>query len=259
VLRFLLVLVLALSCNFRAHKKKTSFTVARSVMWERALLYGLEKNLSGFVDDLLDEVAKLENIKIRVVVQNQFSLVSFLERQEVDGILSLFEPDPSQKEQFRFSDPFFIFGPVLVVRTDSPYKSLQDMKDKQVGIERNFFPAISINESARCIFEPFDDPKVAVEALLNKQVDGVIIDAAIAYKLYSGANRNKIRIAGPPLRPLAFRLITLKGQNEELVDYFNHALATMKSTGNYYKILSYWGLFDITNPDMTIRPQAQGY
>jgi ABC-type amino acid transport substrate-binding protein len=259
VLRFLLVLLLAASCSFGIHKKKTSFVIARSTSWEHAELYGLEKNLSGFIEDLLDDMAKQENIQIRLVVQDQYSLLSYLEREEIDGVLTMFEPDSSQKEQYRFSEPFFVFGPVLVVRAGATYKSLKDMKDRQVGIERHFFPAVSSKENSSSIFVPYDTPKAALEALLNSEVDGIIIDAAIAYKLYSGADRDKIQIVGKPLRPYAFRLVTRKGKSDELVDYFNHALITLKSTGLYYKILKYWGLFDISNPELTLRPQAQGY
>jgi polar amino acid transport system substrate-binding protein len=228
-------------------------------MAERVLLYGLDKNVVGFSDDLLFEIGKEENVSIYPVTLDNSSLVTLLDQQGIDGVLSALEPNEELEVNYLFSDPYFTFGPILIVAQGSPYKSIQDMKNKEIGFEAAYVPVLRLKASTECIFRPYDNVNPMLEDLLHGRVDGVIIDAIVAYKFIVGPYRGLIRIAGDPLRPLGFRLIVKKGKSEELVATFNQGLAAIRASGLFTKMLSYWGLFDIYNPEETLKPQATGY
>jgi len=262
--RILLFMVLIVSvvvpgCSRKEQKKKSSYTIVRPTSAERVFLFGLDKNVLGFSDDLLFEIGKAEQVPLYPVSLDHSSLVTLLEAEDVDGVLSSLEPDEELRRRYLFSEPYFTYGPILIVAQDSPYSAIADMKNKEIGFEVAYFPALRLKQSSECIFRPFDNMNTVLEELLHKRLDGVIVDAIVAYKLILGPYRGRIRIVGEPLRPMSFRLIIKKGKSDELVSTFNHGLAAVKASGLFTKMLTYWGLFDIYNPEETLKPAAVGY
>lgn len=247
MLRFLVCLLLFVACT-SSHKRTAPYVIARSSGWTHVNLYGAEKRVLGFSDDLLYEVSQLENIPIQLMLTPETPSLSLLDDGEADAILSGLQPNDQNMQSYLFSNPYFLSGPVLLIQQSAPYTSLTDMNGKIIGYDRNYNWALLLTDTGNTIFRPYDDTNAAIEALINGNIDGVVADALIAYKSASGLYRGLIRAVGPPLLPLGIRLIVKKGKNEELVSEFNDGLQKLKESGLYDKMLRYWGLFDITKP-----------
>ncbi len=245
---FAYVLLLTIACIipgcFCSKQKKPTYVVVRNIFWESIDLKGTQKSVQGFTDDLMYDIAQQEKFRVQIISTEVTPIVSALNNPQVDGVLSAYPPTPDNERYLLFSDPYFVVGPVLVIRKGSGFTSLNDMNGKEVAFERGFPYAIQLSETANCYFRPYDKVNAAIEDLLNKSVDGVIIDSTIAFQLVQGLYAGKIQIAGTPLKPTALRLITIKGENDELIDVFNTGLKTFYADGKLEELLHYWNLYD---------------
>lgn len=241
---FLAVFVFCISCSSGIRSRTAPYNIARSSSWERLNLYGVDNNILGFSEDFFLEIARREKIDIRLISSNELPLTSLLEQNDIDGIITTLEPTEQNSRDYVFSEPYFVMGPILVVRVDAPYRSLQDLEAKDIGFDRNELAGYQLNEEINANFLPYDDIIRAVEDLGRHRLDGVVVDAIIAYRLAAGMYQGSIRVVPPPLKPIAFRLVVKKGKNEELIALFNKELQEMKKSGLYDKMLLYWSLFN---------------
>jgi polar amino acid transport system substrate-binding protein len=248
-LGFLLVCIFFIGgCFFGPPTPSNTYYILRPTSWEGSTFRSLEKNIEGFLDDLLLEIALVENIHIIIGQASGRQIVSLLGEDQVDGILSSLTPTPQTNKEYLFSKSCFVWGPVLVVEKDSPYSSMEDMMEKEVAFERGSSSSFEQVLRQSIFFHPYDHINQAIEDLISGKLEGVIIDSIHAYQLSQGLYANKLRIATAPLHTTALRLIVKKGKREELIDIFNEGLAKLRESGIYAKILTYWNLIDASTP-----------
>lgn len=245
-MKFLLILLLTIGCTSQP-PQKSSYTVAQGSFWEFINLYGLDKNVLGFSDDLLLQMNEIEQLNIRTVTSSDHPLTQALERKNIDGIITALPPNTPNERLYLFSDPYFEFGLVLLTRKNSSYQTLDDLKNREVGIERSSPFASIIQGDDYYFLRSYDDVLHAVEDLVKGKIDGVVLNSILANRLSSGLYKGSVHIVGAPLMPVALHLVVKRGENEELVKRFNHALHTLKESGLYQKILDYWGLAEISS------------
>ena len=244
----LLMIVAMISCKSSARPRTKPYIIAQNNAWEYLNLYGKEKNVSGFSDDLVLEISKVEGITVQLVSTNKSPVVSLLNQDDIDGVFSALTPNDQNMRRYDFSEPYFVLGPVLVVRENDPAHTLEDMGHREIGFERGYYWALQLASTTDAIFDPYNDVMYAFDDLKKGTIDGVIVDSMVAYRAVGGIYKGVLRIAGPPLAPLSIRLVVKKGKNEELIEYFNQGLEVVKKNGLYQKILRYWELFDATDP-----------
>lgn len=242
---FLSLVIFLVASGCGAPTRTTPYVIARNPSWEQLNLYGTEKNISGFTDDLLFEIAKDQKMKIRLITSSRAPLVGLLDQDGVDAVISATTPTEENSRLYLFSEPLLVLGPVLVVQQNSPYTSVPDLAGKEIGFERTDSSALMLTDSAKAIFRPYDGAAQAFEDLINGRIDGVIVNAIIAHRLASNVYQGDVRILTPPLAPIGIRLVVKKGKSEELVALFNQGLAELKKEAFYQKILLYWSLFDL--------------
>ena len=252
---FLLSLLSLFVCSgCGTNQKKTSYTIARTGYSEKARLHGLEKNLIGFSDDFLFEIARTEEVSLYPVHADRKSLLSMLEYKGIDGVLMAIVPTDDLEEDYLFSQPVFTTGPVLIVRKDAPYNSMSELEGRGVGFDKEYWPVLLLTDRKDVIFRPYEGVSQAINDLLSYRTDGVVIDAIVAYKMMQGLYRGSLKMCVPPLMPIGWRLVVKKGPHSEaLIDLFNEGKEKLKQSGDLAKMLAYWELFDIYDPDATLR------
>jgi polar amino acid transport system substrate-binding protein len=153
-------------------------------------------------------------------------------------------PASKNLKQYRFSDPFFAFGPVIVLRIDQPYKNLGDLKDKMVGFDRSYGSALEGRSDIQFFMQPYDQMSMAMEDLLNQKLDAVVLDSILAYQYAKSFYQGRIKVVMPPLKETDLRLVTKIGKNDRLIKLFNDGLKEIKEQGLYDKMLEYWSLIN---------------
>ena len=71
---------------------------------------------------------------------------------------------------------------------------------------------------------------------------GALIPNLEARALIPNLYTNQLKIVTAPLSNHGLRLITLKGNHEDLIDYFNKGLEKLKKEGTYQKIRHDFGV-----------------
>jgi polar amino acid transport system substrate-binding protein len=149
---------------------------------------------------------------------------------------------PERAEHVDFSEPYIQLSQVLLVRIDedrfSDADGLAADDDLLVGSQpgtTNYDTAAELVGEDRIV--AYDQFGVAVQALINGDVDAVVMDN-VAGIGYVGANPESLKITGDPLTSEELGFIFPKGS--ELVAVVNDTLAAMQEDGTLDELFAKW-------------------
>ncbi len=138
---------------------------------------------------------------------------------------------------------------LLVRKGETRIKSIEDIvnnKDLKLGTQlgtTNYETAAKYLPEER--IKGFEQFPFAVQALISKDIDAVIIDAYAGVG-YTGENKEQVELVGPPISSDELGFIFPKGS--DLVEPVNAALKSMMADGTLEKLnLKYFGP-DFVNP-----------
>lgn len=184
---------------------------------------------------------------ITAVSQGQFDLAA-------DGITITDE----RAQVVDFSDGYISVDQRVMVQQDSPIASAEEFKtdaDLKLGTQKgttNYEEAVKmVGEDRVAAFDTFGD---AVQALINGDVDGVVIDDTAGVG-YVGVNADKIKLLPEKLVGQELGFVFPKGS--DLVEPFNAALAAMRADGTLEALAQKWFADEQISSDQ-IGPGAYG-
>jgi polar amino acid transport system substrate-binding protein len=195
----------------------------------------------GWDYDALAAICKLLNCKpvykeigwdsmITAVSQGQFDMAA-------DGITITDE----RAKVVDFSDGYISVDQRVMVGKDSPIASAEEFKtntDLKLGTQKgttNYEEAVKMVGEERVVgFDTFGD---AVQALINGDVNGVVIDDTAGVG-YVGVNADKIKLLPEKLVGQQLGFVFPKGS--DLVQPFNAAIAAMRADGTLDELAKKW-------------------
>lgn len=239
----LLLLLLCTAC-FGSKPKQATYTIFRSKSIEGIQLQGKESSIQGFTDDVFFEIARMQGVRIKIATLDHGKTGELLRMRGAEGVVGVVDATLQNRKLYLISEPFFTFGPVVVMRTEDIYVNPDSLKNKVVGFDRAYAGLVQNREDLSFILKPYDQMTYAMEDLVNGKIDAVILDSIRAYQLVGNFYANKLKVASGPLIVTNFCLIVKQGKHDALVELFNEGLEQLKSKGTYQKILDYWGLVD---------------
>ena len=242
IYRFLILLLLLTSC-FGPNEIKT-YQIYSAISWEGVNLHGTEKSIQGLTEDILYEIGKREGFKVQLTLALNGTRLQLLDRSQVDAVITTQVASPREEKEYIFSEPFFVFGPVLIIRQEDTYKGFEALKHKVIGYERSWESSLTAQADMGYIFRPYDQVIALIEDLLTGKIDAVVLDSIYAYQLSTGLYAGKIKVAARLPASIQYRLAVKKGKNEEFITLFNSGLNEIKQEHVYAKILNYWALPD---------------
>lgn len=198
----------------------------------------------GFDVDLLDLVAKdlgLEQETVDIEWAQVTSGAAF-KAKKCDMGMGAMTITPERQAAISITAPYMDATQVLMVKKDSPIKSLEDMRGKKLGAQSDTtgYKYAKDNE-AKYGYETINIPD---SALQETQVKSGRIDAAIndGGLLYSFAKANPdVTVVTEFDTGEQYGFGALKdGSGPKLVEKFNTLLATAKTDGKYNEIYKKW-------------------
>jgi ABC-type amino acid transport substrate-binding protein len=196
----------------------------------------------GFDIDLMREIGK------RAGFTPEFKNVTFdgiipgLGNNLYDASISAMTITEEREQKVDFSDPYFNADQSLMVQSDSPIKSLEDIGDGTVGVQlgttgelkaKEFKQQGKITGEIRT-FDLFTDASAALE---NGQIDAVINDVPTsAYTADQSGGALELVQTFPTGEQYGIAFPT----DSELVQPVNEALQEIKDDGTYAKIYEEW-------------------
>lgn len=246
---FLLIgFLLLFSCSERVDKRV--YRIGRDTTWHPLDLYGKERSMLAFTNELLVEIAREGGFRIEFVMAAPRDALGGLDRGLYDAAISPLTPDVITRKRYFFSDSFYYLGPMLVVRKDSDVDFAQEMAGRVLSIKEGDPLLLRAKDFPNIRVKPYRNVVQALNDLEEDRVDGVIADFFEAYSYTRGLYKGDFKVVPPPLSDEALRLLTLKdSQYEGLIERFNKGLAKVKESGRYADLLAKWELVQPLTPE----------
>lgn len=195
--------------------------------------------LTGFDVEIIQAIAELEGLNVNLIPGSWNEALETLDSNKSDIVISAVTLNPERGEKYLASKTYVSTPNAVVVLNDSPIKTLDDLKDKVLGIEKGSSIGKEQEKYPTTEFREFQTSYTALTAAARKQ-----IDAAAGQKLhmqYLLTNNPDIQMRFVDL-PSAYpdKVIMVKKGNTELVEKINSGLDKIKANGKYDTIYQKW-------------------
>lgn len=219
------------------------YKIARDPTWYPLNLSNKKEDVLAFSDELLTKIAEDKHFNIDLILVGPQNLLPGLKKQQFDAIVSVVTPSLLSNREFIFSKPFFLLGPVLLVREDSTVTSIKEMQGKTIGVKRGALSVFELIKHPSIILVPFDNILSSLDDLEEGQIDGVLINTIMGYQYSTGLYKGRLKVATHPLTNEGLRIVALRGTpGEKLIKQFDQGLSDLESSGSYQKLIERWEL-----------------
>jgi ABC-type amino acid transport substrate-binding protein len=220
MVRAVLLLLLMLIASCGNHQKK-EIRIGVDPHWNATDLYGQEKNVNGFLEELLMEIAHETGFTFFWIHSNWNTQLDEMQQGKTNAILSVLPEYNFNLARFDFSHPILELGPVLVVPESSSGQSVQ-----RIGILSNGMTEGALIPDV--MIRLYETVPALLNAIVLGEVDGGIVHHLLASSYTNNLYAGKLKVTGSPLTKSAIRLVVPKGTEKELLRRLNKALMNKK-------------------------------
>ncbi len=201
---------------------------------------GVVDNFVGIDVEVANEIAKKLGLTLRVDDMDFDAALLAAQSGKSDIVMAGVTVNEERLAVMDFSDSYATGIQVVIVPENSDIASIDDLEGKQIGCQRGTTGYIY------CSYPPedggygedhvtaYDNGMTAVQALMNGQVDCVVIDNAPAQE-FVAANPG-LKILDTEFAVEDYAIGTAKG-NTELLEAINGAMAELKADGTFDAIV----------------------
>lgn len=159
------------SFDFSTKNNKNSMVVKVGTSPDYPPLEFKENNeLKGFDIDLVNAIAKDQNLKIEYKEIGFDNLISSIQNKKIDLIASGFEKTPERDKVVDFSIPY-LMEKNIIVSNDDQEVTLNEIKDKKIAVLAGSTQFENLKKINATNIKVFDNAQVALKALETKNVD----------------------------------------------------------------------------------------
>lgn len=234
-----LPLLLLSSCGKKSH---SGLRIAIDPSWYPLQIPGKEEYVFGFCNDLIQEIAKNEDLDLQRVVVNWDHILYGLKHDQYEAAISTMPPLVFNQKDYDFSGLLLKTGPVLIVNNDSSSTSLQDLRKATIMIAEEQAQKELVRPYQEMSVLTYERAPEALNRLVERRIDGVLMESIVAYAYVQDIYAKNLKVAGPPLNNEGLRLITNKGEYQKFLASFNRGLKDLKERGEYERLLAKWKL-----------------
>ena len=191
--------------------------------------------VAGIDADIAAAIADKLGMELEITDMAFDSLIPALQSDTIDIVLAGMTVDPERAESVNFTDSYATGVQVIIVPEGSDIASPDDLEGKNIGVQTGTTGDLYCTDDYGQEFvKQFDNGPLAVAALLNGQVDCVVIDNEPA-KNYVAANE------GLKILDTAFAnedyAAALAKEDTELFEQVNAAIQELKEDGTIASII----------------------
>lgn len=257
--RKIVILILALlsiffiftkSCMEKKSYKKRHYNIGKDSSWYPLNVYGRDKNLTAFIQELMTEVGTETGVRFSWTDVGFSSILAGLDNGTYDAMITSMHPDPYNEVKYIFSEPLLRTGLVLVMNARTPYASFKDIEGTTIGVQSSsqiVFDAFKRGgaDPAEIHLVSYSNINIGLEAVSTGRIDGFLAESIPAYFLLETLFRGKLKVVTHPLTDEAIRLITLENMSGQvLIEEVNAAVEKIREDGQFVKLLEKWNLYD---------------
>ncbi|QDK71727.1 amino acid ABC transporter substrate-binding protein/permease [Lactococcus protaetiae] len=198
-----------------------------------------QKKWVGIDVDIMHEVAKINGWKLEMSFPGFDAALQNLKGGQVDGVIAGMTITDERKQTFDFSNPYYTSALTIATTKASKLDDYSQLKGKALGAKNGTAAQTWLQNNQKkygYTIKTYSDGVHMFAALASGNIDGAMDEVpVISYAITQGQD---LAMNFPSISlPGGYGFAVMKGQNSNLVDGFNKALAEMKSNGDYDKIL----------------------
>jgi glutamine transport system substrate-binding protein len=196
----------------------------------------------GFDVDILNAVMDEAGLDYELVNKGWDPLFIALQNDEVDGGISAITINDKRKKTYDFSSPYFESINMILAKEGTDIKSAKDLEGKKVSVQNG----TTGQEALEKMFgktdniKKFENNVLAIQALLNGEVEAVVADNAVVQE-YAKNNPDKKLVAISDKENFEsefYGIIFPKDGKHQ--DEVNKALKKIIDDGKYAEIYKKW-------------------
>jgi polar amino acid transport system substrate-binding protein len=197
------------------------------------------KTLEGFDVDLMNAIAKKENLNIDIQNVPFDPLLAGMGTCQYDIAISAITITSDRAQKMAFSDPYFQAGQIVSVSAkNTDITGPESLSGKTVGAQIGTTGAIEVQKINGATLKTYDDIGLAFQDLLNGQVDAVVADNPLAIG-YVAKNVEKLKTVGTAFTDENYGIAVCKNK-QDVLDKINQGLAAVKSEGVIDQLTQKW-------------------
>ena len=193
----------------------------------------------GFDIDLINAIADEAGLDIEIINVSWDPLLAGMAQCQYDAAISAMTITEERKEAMLFSNPYFEAGQLVTVQYgNTDIASKEDLGGKTVGAQIGTTGSFEVEKIAGATLKTYDDIGLAMQDLMNGQIDAVISDNPLAMG-YANANPDKLKTVGAVFTSEYYGIAVCKTE-PEILDKINEGLAKVKADGLIDELILQW-------------------
>ncbi|HKM05960.1 MAG TPA: basic amino acid ABC transporter substrate-binding protein [Sphaerochaeta sp.] len=253
----LVILLVSLVPLFSAGTKEQGTTptyiFAANCAWPPLEFVDEKGNIVGFEIDLVNEIAKVQGVKITIQNVAWDGIFAGLSNGAYDAVASGVSVTDERKKTMGFSTPIMtITQSILAPKATTGLTSTATLANKKVGVQLGttghiFLEAyILANPSMKTVIKAYDEIGFAIEDMINGNLDAVVTDSVVAseYVLSNPNYASKLHVSGSASdlgEPEPIAIAMLKN-NTALINLVNDGLAKIVASGVMADLQKKWNI-----------------
>lgn len=195
--------------------------------------------LQGFSIDLMKAIATAANFQVYFQSLPFDGIIPALQAKTVDVAISSITITQERSKTVDFSRPYFKAGLAIAIRTDNQeINSFESLQNKKIAVQIGTTGAETAKTVPGAQVSSFDSAPLALQELLNGNVDAVINDAPVTLYAINTGNLQGIKVIQQLLTEEFYGIATAK--NSPYLSLINQGLTKVLKTGNYQQIYQKW-------------------
>lgn len=208
-------------------------------------------NLAGFDIDIMNALNAVMDFEVAYENTTFEALFTDLESGQIDAAISAITVTDARKERVDFTEPYFASGlsPVsyfsagqsLATRTDNTTITGVDSlaEGVKVGVKQGTTGAEYAAANTTAEIVPFEESTPLLQALVNGDVDAVILDAPVIIRFIKSNPGASIKLTGGPITEEVYAIAVGK-ERPQVLEGLNEGLQIIQEDGTYDAIYTKW-------------------
>lgn len=203
--------------------------------------YRKDGKSQGFDIDMIEAIAKKENLKVEFTTVPFTGIVPALQAKSVDAAVAGMTIKKSRLEKVNFSNAYYKSGISILTKKDSSFKSLDDLKSKLLATKKGTSSVDLLKSKgiAESNIKQFDNINDAYSALISGGADAVVFDSPVNQDYVNGHDNVHVIQSIPTGEYYGIPVVK---SNTKLLKKINDGLKAIKEDGQYEKLFDkYFG------------------
>ena len=205
--------------------------------------------LEGFDIDLMRAIGNAGGFEVKFQSLPFDGIIPALQTSTVDAAISAISITKERLNTISFSRPYFKAGLAIAVRNNNnKIINLDSLKNQEIAVQIGTTGAETAKTISGAKIRTFDSAPLALQELINGNVEAVINDAPVTLYAIKTGNIKGIKVGTQLLTEEYYGIAT--GKNSRNLTRINEGLKKVLETGTYSQIYQKW--FNSLPPDLPI-------